>query len=145
MSSTGPTGSAWPTPMFPTVATGTVEAPHIATLDELMASHAAIVAKENTDKQTLSVLNSNLRDLFRAPLFQWAAAGFPDIYIVKTFTILPPPICSDGVTRGMYEYINYCLDSNLDTIMDNIRLRLTGITLSTSIADDILRFHVSKS
>jgi len=131
--------------LFPSAVSGPTIDPTIATLEELMESHGAVVVKENGDKQNLSVLNTNLRELFRVPLFQWAAAGFPDIYIVKSFTIVPPSICSDGVTRGLYDYINYCLGTELNTVLDNIRSKLTGIIVSTSIADNVLRFHVSKS
>jgi hypothetical protein len=131
--------------LFPSAQSGLVEPPHIATLDELMASHAAVVAKENADKQTLSVLKTNLRDTFRPSLFQWAAIEFPDIYIVKTFTIVPPPVCSDGVTRDVFGYLNYCLGMSLGDLISQIQSKVEGIQFSHSILGNTLRLHVSKA
>ena len=107
---TGETGTVNPIYVFfPSAATGPVEAPHIATIEELMASYGAIVNKEIDDKKTVLVLLNENRESLRVPLFQWAAAGFPASYIVQSVTIEPPSICSDGVSRNYVEYLNYCL------------------------------------
>jgi len=131
--------------LFPSADTGLVEPPHIATLDELMASHAAVLIKESEDKQILSVLKTNLRDTFRPSLFQWAAVGFPDIYIVQTFTLVVPPICSDGVKRDMFEYVGYCLGMGLGDMIAEIQTKVVGIQFSHSIMGNTLRLHVSKA
>jgi hypothetical protein len=65
----GPTGATGPDlSMFPTAATGPVEPPSIATLDELMQSHAVVIAKEAADVATLngsiSTLSTNLNTSF---------------------------------------------------------------------------------
>jgi hypothetical protein len=131
--------------MFPSAATGPVEPPHIATLEELMASHGAIVNKEAADRATLAVLRNETREALRAPLFQWAAAGFPNIWVAQSFTLEVPPTCSDGVSRNIYEYFEYCLGANMgDTIVD-IQSKLTGIQLSYSFQGNTLRLHVSKA
>ena len=143
---TGPMGPMFPDmSLFPSAATGTVEPPHIATLEELMASHGAVVTKEAADKQTLSVLKTNLRDTLRPSLFQWAAVGFPNIYVVQTFTIVPPPVCSDGVTRDTFGYVNYCLGIGLADLITEIQSKVVGIQFSHSILGNTLRLHVSTS
>jgi len=145
---TGPTGPIAPIgpdmSLFPSAATGLVEPPHIATLDELMASHGAVVTKELADKRTLSVLKTNLRETLRPSLFQWACVGFPEIYIVQTFTIVPPPICSDGVARDMFTYLGYCLEMGLGDLISQIQSKVEGMQFSHSILGNTLRLHVSK-
>jgi hypothetical protein len=130
--------------MFPSAATGTVEPPHIVTLDELMASHAATTAKEAVDTEALSALVSPTRDMFRPQLFQWAASGFPDLYVIQSFTITPPTICADGVTREIGKYIEYCIGSHLGQVIDGLKALMVGIQPSWSVSGNTLRIHVSK-
>jgi hypothetical protein len=130
--------------MFPSAATGPVEPPHIATLEELMASHGATVNKEAVDRATLAPLLNESRDSLRAPLFQWASAGFPDIWILKSFTLEVPPTCSDGISRNIYEYFEYCLGTTMADLIATIQSKLTGIQLSYSFQGNTLRLHVSK-
>ena len=144
---TGPNGEPLDVlAMFPSAATGPVEPPHIATIDELMASLEAVVSKENQDKYALSILSNQSRETLRAPLFQWAAAGFPLAYIVYSLTIVPPPICSDGVTRDTYNYINYCLGISLSELFETLQSKVVGMTFSYSILDgNTLCVHVTKN
>jgi hypothetical protein len=142
----GPTGpSAAVLMMFPTVATGPVEPPHIATLEELMASHSVVLAQETADKQTLKALMTPSRDGLRPQLFQWAAAGFPDMYIVQSFTVSPPAICSDGETRSTGKYIEHCLGTHMGDVIDGMKALMPGIQPCWSISGSSLRIHVSRS
>jgi hypothetical protein len=141
---TGPTGPDLS--MFPTAATGPVEPPSIATLDELMQSHAVVIAKEAADKQSLSGLVTPTRDQYRPQLFQWAGLGFPAIFIVQTFEVTPPTYCSDGVSRDSLGYLNYLLaPSSLDSVLETIRSLMPGIHVSFSFLGNTLRIHVSKA
>jgi len=141
---TGPTGPDLS--MFPTAATGPVEPPSIATLDELMQSHSVVVAKEAADKQSLSGLVTPTRDQYRPQLFQWAGLGFPAIFIVQTFEVTPPTYCSDGVSRDSLGYLNYLLaPSSLDSVLETIRSLMPGILVTFSFLGNTLRIHVSKA
>lgn len=138
--STGPT---WPL-LFPSAENSIVEPPHIATLEELMASHAVVVAKEATDRSSLTPLVNPSRDQYRPRLFQWAAAGFPGIYIVQSITLTPPDVCSDGVTRDVSAYFNYLTESDMGQVVANIQSMMTGILVSFSFLGNDVRVHVSK-
>ena len=144
-----PTGSTGPSAellaMFPNESTGPVEPPHIATLEELMASHTATIAKEAVDKETLRQLFSPTRDTFRPQLFQWAAAGFPDLYIVQTFPVTPPAICADGVKREIGKYVEYCIGVDLGAVITALQALMIGIQPSWSMDGNTLRIHVTKS
>ena len=143
---TGPTGTTGPDlSMFPSAATGPVEPPHIATLEELMASYGAIVNKEAEDRTTLAPLLNESRETLRVPLFQWASAGFPNIWVLQSFTLEVPPTCSDGVSRNVYEYFEYCLGTNMADLIATIQAKVTGIQFSYSFQGNTLRLHVSKA
>jgi hypothetical protein len=148
MSAMVPTGPTGPDPsvmaMFPSAATGPVEDPNIATMEELMASYSAIVAKETADTQLLSSLVNPTRDGFRPQLFQWAAAGFPDLYIVQSFLVTPPAICGDGVTREIGKYVEYRIGKNLGEVIDGMKALMPGIQPSWSMDGNTLRIHVTK-
>ena len=147
---TGETGTFGPSgldiSMFPTAATGPVEPPNIATLDELMQSHAVVVAKEAVDRQSLAVLVSPTREQYRSQLFQWAGLGFPAIFVVQVFDVSPPTYCSDGISRNSVEYVNYLIIPNtLDSVLETIRSLMPGISVSFSFLGNTLRIHVSKA
>jgi len=149
MSAMVPTGPTGPDPsilaMFPTAGTGPVEDPNIATMEELMASYSAIVAKETADTQALSSLVNPTRDQFRPQLFQWAAAGFPDLYIVQSISVTPPAVCTDGVTREIGKYVEYRIGKNLGEVIDGMKALMTGIQPSWSMSGNTLRIHVTKA
>jgi hypothetical protein len=152
MSETGPTGTTGTTgpidisSLFPSAATGFVDPPHIATIEELMSSHAAVLSKEAADKETLNALKTDaLRDLMRPALFQWAAQGFPDMWVVERFTVDMPAVCSDGISRSVYDYFEYCLGTTLSSVLIELQSKLVGIRASYSFQDKTLRIHVSRS
>ncbi len=134
---TGPTGLM----MTPTAPVGP---PPIPSLEELMASHGAIANKEVADKAALAVLLNQNRDTLGPPLFQWAAAGFQPIYVVQSFTIIAPAVCSDGGKRSLYEYIEYCLGMDMASVIATVQGSVAGIEFSYSIVGNTLNIHVTK-
>lgn len=146
---TGPTEGTGPTgpdlSMFPTAATGPTEAPQIVTLEELMQSYAVVVAKQDADKQSLSGLVNPQREQYRPQLFQWAGLGFPPTFIVQSFEITPPNVCSDGVTRDTMAYLQFLLSPiTFDEVLEKIRALTPGINISFSFSGNTLRIHVSR-
>lgn len=146
--STGPTGINWPSleilGLFPSV-TGPVESPYIATLDELLLSYEATLLQEAADKSSLSSLKNPSREGFRTQLFQWAASGFPNHYIIQSFAVNPPNICSDGVTRNVGRYIEYCIGTDLGTVIQSLSALMPGINPTWSTDGNTLRIHVTRS
>ena len=118
--------------------------PSIATFEELMSSHAVIVAQEAADRAVLAPLLNPTREAYRPQLFAWASAGFPAIYVVQSFTLTPPSVCSDGVTRDAVNYAWYLLGIEIGEILTKIQSMMTGITVSYSFEGNVLRVHVSK-
>ena len=149
---TGPTGETGPTgvdpsilALFPSVATGPTEPPNIITLDELLQSYDVTLAKESTDRQLLSGLVNPQREQYRPQLFQWASSGFQPTFVVQSFDITPPNICSDGVSRDTMAYLQFLLSpTTLDEVLEKIRTLMPGILVSFSFSGNTLRIHVSK-
>jgi hypothetical protein len=131
--------------MFPTAATGPTEAPQIVTLEELMQSYAVVVAKQDADKQSLTGLVNPQREQYRPQLFQWAGLGFPSAFVVQSFEITPPNVCSDGVTRDTMAYLQFLLSpTTFDEVLEKIRALTPGIGVSFSFSGNSLRIHVSR-
>jgi len=118
---------------------------HIATLDELLSSHSALVAKEEADTATLAQVVSVNRDTLRTTLFSWASNGFPNIYVVMSIPLNLSPVCSDGVTRNCYDYIEWLTSITIPDIVSGIQSRLTDIEASYSIVGTTFRIHVSRA
>ena len=116
----------------------------IATLEELLASQEAAVHKEADDKSALAPLLTDPRGAFRVPLFQWAAANFPNAYVLASYDLTPPTVCSDGVIRNAYDYTEWCLGCSMADLIASLQSRVTGMLLSYSFAGTTFRIHVTR-
>jgi len=114
-------------------------------ISELLGSRAAVQAQETTDRATLSVLLHESRETLRPQLFEWAAKGFPPIYVIQQFTVSPPAVCSDGVARSVYDYVVYLLEQDMGTIIAAIQTLCVGIEISYSFQGNTLRIHANKN
>lgn len=152
---TGPTGIGETGPTGPTEPTGPTgpmildipepgPPPMLIDIAELLASHAGIKQQEVTDRITLSVLLNPSRDSIRASMFRWAELGFPAIYIIQEVTVTPPGVCSDGVSRSLYDYITYLLGQDMGTINAAIQALCVGVHISYSFQGNTVRVHVSR-
>ena len=112
---------------------------------ELMSSHAVVVTQEESDRTSLSALTNPTSAQYRPQLFTWAAAGFPGIYVIQSFTLTPPSICSDGVTRDIVAYVPYLTGQDIGVMIAGIQALMTGITVSFSFQGNTLRIHVSRA
>jgi hypothetical protein len=122
-----------------------MDADVIATMEELMSSHAVVVTQEESDRTSLSALTNPTSAQYRPQLFTWAAAGFPGIYVIQSFTLTPPSICSDGVTRDIVAYVPYLTGQDIGVMIGGIQALMTGITVSFSFQGNTLRIHVSRA
>ena len=102
----------------------------IATIEELLTSREAAAHKEAEDRSLLRPILRNPRSVLRIPLFQWAAANFQNAYVLKTYTLTPPEICSDGVSRSPYDYTEFCLGMSIPDFLIHLQVRVSGMTLS---------------
>jgi hypothetical protein len=154
LESTGATGSTGPTGFEDTGPTGPIihapitepgPPPMLIDIAELLSSHAGIKQQEVVDRSTLSVLLNPSRESIRASMFQWAELGFPPIYILQQLSVTPPAVCSDGVSRSLYDYITYLLGQDMGAINASIQALCVGVLISYSFQGNTVRIHVSRT
>jgi hypothetical protein len=117
---------------------------YIITLNELVSSQEVLLKKEANDKIIADTIdNPNVVEL-RAKLLQWATLGFPDAFAVFSVTVTPPPVCSDGVTRSLYDYIQFCSGVSIADKLTSLQSKLQGIQVLNSYSGNTITIHVSK-
>ena len=117
---------------------------YIITLDELVSSQEVLRQKEIDDKAFIDTIdNPNPIDL-RAKLYQWAVQKFPEAFPVFSVTINPPQVCSDGVTRGLYDYIQFCSGMSIADKLLSLQSKMQGIQVLNSFSGNTITIHVSK-
>ena len=129
---------------FPTAAAPTIEPPHIVTIEELIASREAVLAKQAADKVLMSAIANPTQEVFRGPLFQWAATGFERGFMIYSVEITPPALCDDGVGRSIGNYIEYCTGQTIETLCATIQSMMNGIQVFHSFLGSAVRLHVNK-
>jgi hypothetical protein len=93
------------------------------TLDELLAIHDVVVAKETADKAALVTLTSVTKssEALRPLLSQWAAGGFSTTTPILSVTIAASGgPCGDGIKRAICEYIEYLLETTMSGLMSQL-------------------------
>ena len=120
------------------------QTPQIISLEDLMNTLEAVRQKENADRLNLENFFNPSQSTLRESLTGWAAAGFPAIYCLFGISIDPPKQCSDGVTRQLFEYVEYLLGRTVGSCMQRIEAMTSGIQFSHSITLYGLNIHVSK-
>jgi len=137
---TGDTGITGPAP-----APAPAPSPYIITLDDLISTVNTISEKEAQDKQALSILVTPDSNTITNNLFQWAKLGFPAVYPILSISINVPAKCSDGETRGLYDYMTYVLGHPISDDVPLLQAKLPGMKLSYSLDYTSITFHVEKA
>jgi hypothetical protein len=118
--------------------------PYIMTIDELMTSREVLTKKESDDKAIVDTIDRPNTTELKAKLLQWATLNFPDAYAVFSVTVNPPPVCSDGVTRGLYDYIQFCSGVSIAEKLASLQGKMQGIQVLNSYSGNTITIHVSK-
>jgi hypothetical protein len=137
--STGPTGPVAPDPMelSPPV-------PRTISLAEILAEAEVTKQKEQLDKALLdSILSVSVLDV-KPKLIDWALKGYPNSYSIYEVTVVPPPLCSDGVQRNFMRYVEYLLQKTLYDHMMLLQPRFIDITLVYVIYENTIQIGVVK-
>lgn len=140
MESTGPTGftgSSEPTgDTGPTGVTGIPMAPYtepvpdILTLDDLIDEAALLLAKEQQDGDALRTIGSQSAVSLKPKLVEWVTKGKPNAYPIMELLIEPPPQCSDGISRNLPDYIEFCSGKTIVEHVALLQAKLIGMTIS---------------
>lgn len=77
-------------------------------LSDILSSVEVLTRKEADDKALLDSIGGMSTAELRTMLVIWATAGCPSAHLFRTITVTPPTVCSDGVARGLEDYITFC-------------------------------------
>jgi hypothetical protein len=83
-------------------------APAPVTIADILAATELVLQKETADKARLEAIGGITVETLRTALIHWGVLGFPNAWVLHSSTITPPQVCSDGVTRGLEDYIVFC-------------------------------------
>jgi hypothetical protein len=107
----------------------------LISFDELTSVQAKQVLKEAKDRESLLPLTAPTREHYLERLTTWASIGFPDDFIVQSFSFggLYPIVCADGVSRPEpIDYMKYLAGTDsLETLVTtNVVPALAGIRVT---------------
>ncbi len=119
--------------------------PYIVSLEELLESRSAVTQKEAEDKSIVATFFNPNGDDLRPKLFEWASLGFPTIYSLQSLSITPPVTCSDGVARGLTQYVEYLLEKTISERLATLQAKMPGLELTISHSAGTITLHVSRS
>lgn len=146
---TGPTGTISDQPIIEYTGPSPPEEPQgpsiLISLDELLNEQTIIQQREYQDRTELGKIENppNVAQL-RQILLQWAKQGFPYAFPLFSVTLAPLSVCSDGVVRTLYPYIEYLMGESIVTLMEKLEAKLQGIKLLNSYSGTTVTIHVYK-
>ncbi len=119
---------------------------YLISIDELLGEQIIIEQRETKDRTELGKIE-NPPDInqLRNTLLQWAKQGFPYAFPLFSIVLTPPLVCSDGVTRTLYPYIEYIMGESIVALMAKLEAKLQGIKLLNSYSGTTITIHVFKA
>lgn len=108
-----------------------VEIPSRITLDSIISEYDIAVQKE-TDINVFFILNliGSSPLSFKSKLLEWATKRFPAAYPIWSVNVEVPPRCSDGVTRDIQAYLEFCLGMTLAELLNKLQPKFVDIQLT---------------
>lgn len=118
---------------------------YLITLDDLLNEQTIIQQREHQDRTELGKIENppNVAQL-RQILLQWAKQGFPYAFPLFSVTLSSLSVCSDGVVRTLYPYIEYLMGESIVSLMEKLEAKLQGIKLLNSYSGTTITIHVYK-
>jgi len=117
----------------------------IISIDDLINSYQVVESKEATDRAAVLSFTSPSIEGLKPQLYRWASAGFPGGFIVNTLTLVPPRVCSDGVSRTLVFYFEYLLGSSTETWLKGLEAITQGMDFTFSHdGNSTITLHVTR-
>ena len=114
-------------------------------LAQLQETATGIAMQESLDRASLSPFTSPDLTSLNPTLLQWTSLGFPDTFVLLSFTITPLPVCSDGVSRNFYDYISYLIGNDLSAQTQLFQENFVDISCAYSTSGNTLVINISKA
>jgi hypothetical protein len=118
--------------------------PPTITLQDIMNAVEVSQAREEEDKTKLEAIGTISFETLRASLLTWATRGFPNAYTIYEVALSAPGICSDGTSRALPEYIEFCSGKTIAEHVAVLQARLPDITVSFAYSGYSILIVVSR-
>lgn len=115
------------------------------TLADILAATELITQKEAQDKSALESIGSISFETLRTTLIQWAKAGFQNASPLYTVAITPPETCSDGVKRGLADYITFLTGKTMPELIAPLQARCPDFVVSFATTGPEILVVVSRA
>ena len=120
--------------------------PEVVSFETLINERAMLLQREAATK---TFLTENLITVsasqLKPDLLHWATTGFQPAFAILHLNIDVPQVCSDGVSRSVSDYINFCMGEHASQVYSALSSKLPGISVSYAIIGNILTAYVSKN
>ena len=139
-----PAGTTGPTleQMISTMRGNTeINRPYVPLTPEQIIANAT--AAEAADLALLTPFKTPNMTELNASLTAWANDGSLPVYVILSIKLAPPSTCSDGVVRGLYDYISWLIGVDVSAQTQTISENFPGKDISYSVSGVALRLHVS--
>ena len=114
-------------------------------LDDLMNDHNVKLQIESEARAYLSQTLVDVTAMSLKPkLLEWASLRFPAIFVLISVSLSVPDVCSDGASRLLPQYIEFCSGKTLNEIAASLSQKLPGIQVSFSSVPSAFYVHVSR-
>lgn len=120
-------------------------APSTLRIQDILSSVEVLQSNEQIDKNALEGIALISFDTIRPRLVQWATTGFRNAYTIHEVQMIAPPLCSDGATRTLSDYITFVSGKTIDEHVSGLQARLPDITVSFAYSGTSILIVVSRS
>ena len=120
-------------------------APAPISLSDILNDIQVLQQKEAADKSALDAIGNATYDSLRPKLVAWALANFPNAYTLMEVSVNPPAQCSDGVTRGLTDYITFCSGKTIQEHVALLQAKLADMTVSFANVGYAIAIVVSRA
>jgi len=104
--------------------------PDILTMSDLLNDQSVVVSKEQADKTLLETIGAQTVSNLRPKLVEWVLKGQPSAFPLLSLDIQPPACCSDGVSRSLHDYIQFCSGKSISEHVGLLQVKLPDISVS---------------
>jgi hypothetical protein len=118
--------------------------PPTITIQDIMNAVEVSQTREDEDKTKLEAIGTISFETLRASLLTWATRGFPNAYTIYEVALSAPSVCSDGTSRALPEYIEFCSGKTIAEHVAVLQARLPDITVSFAYSGYSILIVVSK-
>lgn len=112
------------------------------TLNDLLSEHDLLLKKEAEDRALVDTIEFPDTTNLKSKLIEWATAGFPDSFPIFSITVNPPGTCSDGVSRSLFDYVQFVSGVSIAEKMARLTAKLQGMYVLCSYSGNTITFHV---